>query len=200
MVRAGAVIHNATKGRMTTMPTIARLWLAKLRFNSQAGSSETNLDARSGRARRRPRLLTEEDGGPLVEFAMILPMMVMVMTGIFYLGVGLAQYIQLTNATDIAARQISISRGVSSLAADPCSTGTTYFESAAPNLSTSDLTFTYIINGTSHTGTSCTSMALTSASQGETATVQVSYPVHLGIYGAGWSTVTLKAQTSEIIQ
>ena len=152
------------------------------------------------RARRRSRLLFAEDGGPLVEFAMVLPMMMAVMTGIFYLGIGLAQYIELTNATDIAARQISISRGVSSLAADPCSTGTTYFEAAAPNLATSNLTFTYTINGTAHTGTSCTSLALTSASQGENVEVQASYPVHLGIYGLGWSTVTLKAQTTEIIQ
>jgi Flp pilus assembly protein TadG len=177
------------------MSTIARLWPSKYRTNRSSGSSQTSISVKSG-----PRLLTEEDGGPLVEFAMVLPMMVMVMTGIFYLGVGLAQYIQLTNATDIAARQISVSRGVSAQAADPCNTGTTYFESAAPNLAASNLTFTYTINGVAKTATTCTSLALTSASQGETASVQVSYPVHLGIYGLGWSTVNLKAQTSEIIQ
>lgn len=166
----------------------------------QPGMVQAGSETQSIPARRRARFLVDEDGGPLVEFAMVLPMMIMVMTGIFYLGVGLAEYIQLTNATDIAAREISVSRGVSSLAADPCNTGTTYFESAAPNLATSNLTFTYTIGGTAHTGTSCTSLALTSASQGETAEVQVSYPVHLGIYGVGWSTVTLKSQTSEIIQ
>ncbi len=182
------------------MQTFARLWFSKLRTMRQSGTPEISVSAKTGRGRWRARLLAEEDGGPLVEFAMVLPMMVTVMTGIFYLGVGLSQYIQLTNATDIASREISISRGVSSQAADPCNTGTTFFESAAPNLSASDLTFTYTINGVSKTATSCTSLALTSASQGETETVQVSYPVHLGIYGVGWSTVTLKAQTSEIIQ
>ncbi len=182
------------------MSTTARLWLPRRPFDHQSGSQESTVNARSRKASRRARLFTEEDGGPLVEFAMVLPMLVTVMTGIFYLGVGLAQYIQLTNATDIASRQISISRGVSSLAADPCNTGTTYFESAAPNLAPSSLTFTYTVNGVSKTATTCTSLALTSASQGETETVQVSYPVHLGIYGVGWSTVTLKAQTSEIIQ
>lgn len=153
-----------------------------------------------GRGSNCARLLRSEDGGPLVEFAMVLPMMMAIMTGIFYLGIGLAEYIQLTNATDIAARQISISRGVTALAADPCNTGTTYFEAAAPNLAPSNLTFTYTINGTAHTGTSCTSLALTSASQGENVSVQASYPVHLGIYSLGWSTISLKAQTTEIIQ
>jgi Flp pilus assembly protein TadG len=200
MVRTGAVLDNLSKGMKTTMPTTARSGGIKRRTNRQGESPKSNANTKPGPGRSRARLFRDEDGGPLVEFALILPMMVTVMTGIFYLGVGLAQYIQLTNATDIAAREISVSRGVSSQAADPCSTGTTFFESAAPNLSSSDLTFTYTINGTAHTGTSCTSMALTSASQGETATVQVSYPVHLGIYGAGWSTVTLKSQTSEIIQ
>jgi len=165
-----------------------------------AASSEGDGEAGLRRARQCGRLLFAEDGGPLVEFAMVLPMMMAMMTGIFYLGIGLAQYIQLTNATDIAARQISISRGVSALASDPCSTGTTYFEAAAPNLTTSNLTFVYTINGTGHTGTSCTSLALTSASQGENVEVQVSYPIHLGIYGLGWSSIPLKAQTTEIIQ
>jgi Flp pilus assembly protein TadG len=200
MARTLTLIDNKPEGKKTTMPTIARMWFSKCRTQRRSGSPESNVVSRFVQARRRLRLLAEEDGGPLVEFAMVLPMMIMVMTGIFYLGVGLAQYIQLTNATDIAARQISVSRGVSSLAADPCSTGTTYFEAAAPNLSTSNLTFTYTVNGVAKTATTCTSLALTSASQGETETVQVSYPVHLGIYGVGWSTVTLKAQTSEIIQ
>jgi Flp pilus assembly protein TadG len=146
------------------------------------------------------RLLRNEDGGPLVEFAMVFPMLVAIMTGIFYLGIGMAEYIQLTNATDIAAREISISRGVSALAADPCNTGTTYFEASAPNLAPSNLTFVYTINGTGHTGTSCTSLALTSASQGENVEVQVTYPIHLGIYNLGWSTIQLKSQTTEIIQ
>ena len=193
-------MNNKREGKKKPMLTNARLRLSKSVLRPISGSAGKPIDRTPVPARRGVRLLTNEDGGPLVEFAMILPMMVMVMTGIFYLGVGLAQYIQLTNATDIAARQISVSRGVSSMAADPCSTGTTAFEAAAPNLSTSNLTFTYTINSVSKTATSCTSLALTSASQGETATVQVSYPVHLGIYGVGWSTVSLKSQTSEIIQ
>jgi Flp pilus assembly protein TadG len=169
--------------------------------NVREGAHAGTLKAAQSAARSlAKRLLTNEDGGPLIEFAMVFPMLVAIMTGIFYLGIGMAEYIQLTNATDIAAREISISRGVAAQAADPCNTGTTYFEAAAPNLAPSSLTFVYTINGSSHTGTSCTSLALSSSSQGENVEVQVTYPIHLGIYNQGWSTIQLKSQTTEIIQ
>ena len=142
------------------------------------------------------RLLRDDDGGPLVEFAMVLPMMMVVMTGIFYLGIALTLYLQLTNATDIAARQLSISRGQTS---DPCSTVSAAFAASAPNLSSSNLTYTYVINGNNYSGTSCTGAAAQMI-QGKSAQVTVQYPVHLGIYAVGWSTITLKAQTTELIQ
>jgi len=142
------------------------------------------------------RLLRDDDGGPLVEFAMVLPMMMVVMTGIFYLGIALTLYLQLTNATDIAARQLSISRGQTS---DPCSTVSTAFAASAPNLSSSNLTYAYVINSINYSGTSCTGAAAEMI-QGKSAQVTVQYPVHLGIYAVGWSTITLKAQTTELIQ
>jgi len=119
-----------------------------------------------------------------------------VMTGIFYLGIALTLYLQLTNATDIAARQLSISRGQTS---DPCSTGSAAFTAAAPNLSTSNLTYAYSINGNGYSGTTCTGAAAQMIN-GKTLQMTVSYPVHLGIYAVGWSTITLKAQTTELIQ
>lgn len=162
------------------------------------GTLSTRNDTTAGSGFRRvlARLLSEQDGGPLVEFAMVLPWMLLTLTGIFYLGVALTLYLQLTNATDIGARQLSISRGQTS---DPCSTAATAIEAAAPNLSTSSLSFSYTIDGQAYTGTTCTAGAPYMI-QGKSAVVQASYPVHLGIFLLGWSTVTLKAQTTELIQ
>lgn len=159
-------------------------------------SIRLNAAGQAGFRRACARLLTEQDGGPLVEFAMVLPFMLLTLTGIFYLGVSLTLYLQLTNATDIGARQLSISRGQTS---DPCSTVSSAIETAAPNITTSNITFSYVIDGNSYSGTTCTAAAPYMI-QGKAAQVQASYPVHLGIYGVGWSTITLKAQTTELIQ
>jgi Flp pilus assembly protein TadG len=154
---------------------------------------------KSGRAtigRLCAQLLNNEDGGPLVEFAMVLPMMLLVVTGIFYLGIALTLYLQLTNATDIGARQLSISRGQTS---DPCATLSAAVEAAAPNLKASSLTFTYSIDSQPYSGTTCAGGAAYMI-QGKPAQITVTYPVHLGIYGVGWSNLSLNAQTTELIQ
>jgi Flp pilus assembly protein TadG len=142
------------------------------------------------------RLFASDAGGPLVEFALVLPMMLIVVTGIFYLGIALALYLQLTNATEIGAQLLSVSRGQTT---DPCNTTVTAIENAAPNLATGSLTFSYTIDGESYSGSTCTAGAAYMI-QGASATVTATYPVHLGIYKQGWSTITLKAQTTELIQ
>ncbi len=156
------------------------------------------LTGRMRAAMRRPgkRFLRNTEGGALVEFAMVLPMMMLIITGIFYLGIALAMYLQLTNATDISARLLSVSRGQTT---DPCSTAANAFYAAAPNLSHSNLTFTYSLDGQGYSGTTCTAGAAYLV-QGTSAQMTVQYPVHLGIYGLGWSAITLKSQTTELMQ
>jgi Flp pilus assembly protein TadG len=142
------------------------------------------------------RLAKTSEGGALVEFAMVLPMMMVVVTGIFFLGIALTLYLQLTNATDIGARLLSVSRGQTT---DPCNTASVAVKAAAPNLSASGLTFTYVLDGQSYSGTTCTAGAAYLV-QGTSAQLKVTYPVHLGIYGLGWNTITLNAQTTELVQ
>jgi len=177
--------------------------MSKLSYARQSEVPESTgriaLPGKSGRTtigRLCAQLLKSEDGGPLVEFAMVLPMMLLVVTGIFYLGIALTLYLQLTNAVDIGARQLSISRGQTS---DPCATLSAAVEAAAPNLASSQLTFNYIIDGQVYSGTTCTAGAPYMI-QGKAAQITVAYPVHLGIYGVGWSTLSLNAQTTELIQ
>ena len=56
---------------------------------------------------------SDETGITAVEFAMVLPMLALLLLGIIKLGVAFNNYIQLTNAASAGARQLTISRGSS---------------------------------------------------------------------------------------
>ncbi len=51
-----------------------------------------------------------DEGGSLVEFALVLPMMLMLMTGMFSFGICLNNYIILTNAVNAGARGMALAR------------------------------------------------------------------------------------------
>jgi len=121
----------------------------------------------------------------------------MVVTGITTFGIAMNNYIMLTNATDIGARQLALQRGQGS---DPCNVAYNAVVAASPLLKSASLTFSYTINGTAYSGSTCTS-ATTNLVQGAAAQVTVTYPASLKIYGKTISSsFNLKAQTSEYIQ
>jgi Flp pilus assembly protein TadG len=135
-----------------------------------------------------------------VEFALVLPMALVVLTFIFAVGVYCTQSLDLTNATSISGQYMILLRGTT-LATDPCKTFVQTFEATAPIFNTSNLTFNFTLNGTNYSNvTTCTAGAA-GLTQGATATFSVSYPCSLGIYGAQLAPgCTLKSQVTEIIQ
>jgi Flp pilus assembly protein TadG len=146
---------------------------------------------------------TGEDGQSLVEFAMTLPIFLMVITGIFTFGIALNNYILLTNATNVGALQLAISRQQTT---DPCATAVTAIVNAAPMLTSANLTYAFSLNGVSYSGKTCSSTSTTTGAagnlvQGAPATVSVSYPCHLAAYN--WTlgkTCTFQASVTEMIQ
>lgn len=153
-----------------------------------------------------PQLLPEasrETGQALLEFALCLPVLLLVVTGICVFGVFLNQYLTLTNAVTVAAQQLALSRGQTT---DPCSLTATAVEAAGPSLTASSLNFTITLNGSSYTGSSCNSGSTTTGAagnlvQGATAQVAVSYPCTLKVYGADYMpNCSVSAQTAEMIQ
>ncbi len=144
-----------------------------------------------------------DEGQSLVEFALTLPVMLLVVTGLCAFAIAMNSYLQLTDAVNVAARQLAISRG---LYLDPCAQATSAFYAAAPLLTKSSLNFKYTLNGTAYSGTSCNSSSYTSGaagnlSQGSTATMQVTYTFNLKVYGATYiSNGLMTAQTSEMVQ
>jgi len=168
------------------------------------------LSAHFGARPRFPRRLVRallragEEGSALVEFALILPMLMLLTTGILVFGVAMNNYMQLTNAVSIGARTLAVS---AQLTTDPCATAYTAITNAAPNLSPSNFTFTYVLNGTTYTGTTCNSSSVSTGaagnlSSGATATVTATYPLNLSVYGEVFSKngAVLSSTSTELVQ
>ena len=152
---------------------------------------------------RQTLLARGDDGQSLVEFAVTLPVLLLVVTGLCTFGIAVNNYMQLTDATNVGARLLAISRGQTT---DPCSTVSTAVYAAAPMLTRGNITFKTTLNGTSYPGASCSSSSTSTGAagnltQGSTATVLVTYPCSLKVYGATLvSSCTLTAQTAEMVQ
>jgi Flp pilus assembly protein TadG len=139
----------------------------------------------------------------MVEFALTLPMLLLVVTGIMAFGIAFNNYITLTEATSVGARQLTVSRGQT---LDPCNTVSSAVYAAAPVLKQANLTFSITLNGTGYSGTSCSGTSTSGAPAemilGTNAVVTVTYPINLNLYGiqvvpAG---SVMTATTTEVMQ
>lgn len=136
----------------------------------------------------------------MVEFTLIMPILFLSMTGMLSFGMTMHDYLTLTNAVNSGAQVLAMSRGQTT---DPCATAVAAIESAGPSLVSTKLTFSYTINGTSYSGTSCPSPSSTASSnmvQGATVQVWASYPCVLAVYGWNAPACGLKSTTAELIQ
>jgi Flp pilus assembly protein TadG len=142
-------------------------------------------------------------GQALLEFALCLPVLLLVLTGIFTFGIFLNHYLVLTNAVTIGAQQLAVSRGQTT---DPCQLTSSTVESASSTLAAANLSYTFVLNGVTYTGTSCSSSSTTTGAagnlvQGASATVTASYPCSLAVYGKNYvPNCLLQAQTTELVQ
>jgi Flp pilus assembly protein TadG len=158
-------------------------------------------------------LSSREEGNALVEFAMVAPIMLMIMMGIVVIGSTMSNYMQLIEATSSAARGVAVAR---SNTLDPCNSFSAAVIQGAPMLNSSTMTFKLVLTSSSGstlgtygptTGSlTCSSSSYTSGApsylqQGGGASVTVTYPCNLTIYGKNyWSGCTLQAQTTEMVQ
>ncbi len=145
-----------------------------------------------------------DQGSAVVEFALILPMMLLLTTGVLVFGVAMNNYLQLTNAVSIGARTLAAS---ASMTLDPCATASSAVIAAAPGLTSTNLRFSYTLNGVSYTGTSCAAGSVTSGAAGNlaagtTASVTATYPLNLSVFGQKFSqnNAVLQASTTELVQ
>jgi Flp pilus assembly protein TadG len=137
-----------------------------------AGSSESVLQARSFWKRFRLRILNGEEGGSLVEMAICFPILLAIVSGIATFGWYFNNYISLTEATSVGARQLSLNAGVFT---DPCAQTISAIEAATPGLNASHLTFSFVLNGTSYPSTTSCTAGASNLVSGSTATVTATY-------------------------
>jgi len=161
-----------------------------------AASSARHSAVRSESAAKCRRLAQSEEGSPLIEFAFVLPLMMLCVTGIFAFGIAIYNVLVLTQATGAGAKYLQQIRQTTS---DPCADTLTAIESAAPLLKPSSISMTLSINGGAGvTATSCASSTTAlQAAQGNPVTVSTTYPCTLAIYGLNLGACQLSAKVTE---
>jgi Flp pilus assembly protein TadG len=149
----------------------------------------------------RGRFASETEGGALVEMAVTLPLILLLMTGIFTFSIALYQKMALAEAVSAGGRALSVGRGDS----DACATAGTAIYAAAPGLDSSKMTLAFVItpNGgsaTTYSSASCSGITTLGTKEGGTAALTVSYPCSLSIFGKSISSCTLSSSITEVIQ
>jgi Flp pilus assembly protein TadG len=151
------------------------------------------------------RISSGERGAALVEMAVMVPIAMVMLTGLLQFGLYINNSLELQNATSLAAQYLSVNRGTTA-AADPCNLTVTAFKQVSPFLNSSNVTFAFAFqpqgatSATNFTGTSCTGAA-SLLTQAGTVTVQAKYPCSLAIYGQNIApSCSLQAQVTEVIQ
>jgi len=105
--------------------------------------------------RRFHRLWRDRRGVAALEFALVAPMLLLLIFGAAEIGIVLSQYETLTNTTIVGAMQFAFSAGVDST---PLTDATTSMTTAAPGLT--PLTITFSVNGTACTSNAACATAL----------------------------------------
>jgi Flp pilus assembly protein TadG len=186
---------------MKTISEETRQALVNVRvIRRSAASPVVSVKARAISERIRAHRWASNEGGALVELAVVLPVLLLVLMGIFTFGIAMNNYNELTESVNNGARLLAIKRG---LTTDPCADTVAAVYAAAPSLTQSSLSFSFVINGTSYLNkTSCTAGAANlMQGQGQAAELTVTYPCNLSVYGTNFApNCKLQAQTTELIQ
>jgi len=148
------------------------------------------------------RVLRGRQGSAIAELAFGLPILCMILTGIFCFSVALYQKLQLAEAVSVGGRYLAVDRGDT----DPCASAASKIYASAPGLKQSSLTLNFTLNGVS-TGASCpgsSGLANSNMVSGANAEISASYPCTLRFFNAfGTNTSTtcnIKAAVVEVVQ
>jgi Flp pilus assembly protein TadG len=150
----------------------------------------------------------ESSGQALLEFAVVAPLLLMLALGMCVFGIGLNEQLVLSNATELAAQEVAISRGQTTSTDNPCEIAESTFTSAAPNLTATSLTFTLTLSGQSSIpGTTGASSFATASNcstdtlvEGQTVTLTVSYPYTASFINFGTRNYTLTSTIEQVIE
>lgn len=135
------------------------------------------------RTRLGPRFaaIRSEQGVAMVEIALILPLVVVLITVIWQLGLLLNQQIALTYGAEVGAQTLMVDR--TSTSNDPCADTFNAVKAAAPTLNSSNIAITLTMNNNPAISAKTCSGKQTQLVQGGPVSVQATYPYGFSIVG-----------------
>jgi Flp pilus assembly protein TadG len=147
------------------------------------------------------RLTTIERAQAAVEFAIVLPVALLLLCAIATLGIVFNNFAALTFATSTATQALSISRGQTT---DPCQLTSQTVYSAAPQLTQSNLKFSITL-GTNTVASGAANPTCSGSQQylvqSSKAQVTVTYPCDITIMGYDFApSCALSASTTVLVQ
>ena len=151
-------------------------------------------------AARAVRPLRDTRGQALVEFALVVPVLALLVLGVVKFGTVYSNYTQLIDATRSSARQFAIERGQG----DPCGDAVGRLTSAAGSLKTASITVKLTEAGDANTYTyanGVSSGTCPTLVSGQSATVQATYPCDLSFLGVNFfPSCTLSSTATERVE
>jgi Flp pilus assembly protein TadG len=157
---------------------------------------------------RAPTIRSGESGAVVVEFALLAPILLLILAGIIVFGLVISQYIMLWNGVGVAAGQFAISAVAS---ATPATNAVTAIVNSAPILAKANINVTLTVGANAACFSGAASSSTTTAdstcstqlqaNQGNSAVVAATYPCTLVVMQYNfWSNCQLSAQVTELVQ
>ena len=130
---------------------------------------------------RRRNNIRDEQGQTMVEFALVVPILCLVLFGVIQFGALYNDYVTLTDASRVGARKAAVSRHD----ADPAASAEAAARASASGLDAGDLDINVTATGWEH---------------GEAVTVEATYPYNISLLGFVVASGDLSAETTERVE
>jgi Flp pilus assembly protein TadG len=129
-----------------------------------------------------------EDGQAMVEFAIVLPVLLMLVLGIIQVGILFNHHLAVTDAVRAGARQAAVSRTLGSSAAAAAAADARVRSAASGSLSDANVRTALVVTVTS------------TFAQGSDVTVKATYPYTINIFGVPVKTGRFTSETTERVE
>jgi Flp pilus assembly protein TadG len=144
--------------------------------------------------RRRSR---REGGQAVVELALVLPLMLLLLLGVVQFGTVFRDYIALTDATRVGARQAAVSRSLPVAQREPAVLAKV--QSAAVNLDTAKMGFSLQLRNPAGVLLTPNSQDTSWVPSGDV-TIRTTYPFRISLFGMVFYNGVLQSRTTERIE